>query len=85
MTDTTTPTKQPSTCRIILAFILDFFTAFFVFGYLVASLTGGVTEDGFKLQGMPAFISFALMVAYFVVFNRFLGGTIWKRILKANR
>ncbi len=28
---------------------------------------------------------FALMIAYFVIFNKYLGGTIWKRILKAKR
>ncbi len=85
MTETTTPARQPSTWRIVLAAILDFFTAFWIFGYLVASVSGGRTENGFSLQGMPAFLVFALIVAYFLVFNRFLGGTIWKRILKAKR
>ena len=85
MTETATPSSQPATWRIVLAFILDFFTAFWVFGFLVAIVFGGRTEDGFQLNGMPAFLSFALMVAYFVVFNKFLGGTIWKRILKAKR
>ena len=43
------------------------------------------TEEGFQLNGLPALILFALIIAYFIVFNRFLGGTIWKRILKAQR
>jgi hypothetical protein len=77
--------KPPATWRIVLAFILDFFTIFWVAGFLVASIFGGKTEEGFQLSGGPAFLCFALMVAYFVVFNKFLGGTIWKRILKARR
>ncbi|KXG86599.1 hypothetical protein [Agrobacterium bohemicum] len=85
MTETTTPARQPSTWRIVLAAILDFFTAFWIFGFIVASVSGGRTEDGFSVQGMPAVLVFALIVAYFLVFNRFLGGTIWKRILRAKR
>ena len=85
MTETTTPARQPSTWRIVLAAILDFFTAFWIFGFIVASISGGRTEDGFSVQGMPALLVFALIVAYFLVFNRFLGGTIWKRILRVKR
>jgi len=76
---------RPATWRIVLAAIFDFLTAFFVLGYIVASIFGGKTEDGFKLDGMPALLLFALIAAYFIVFNRFLGGTIWKRILRARR
>lgn len=75
---------RPATWRIVLAAILDFLTAFFVLGYIVASIFGGKTDDGFKLEGLPALLLFALIVAYFIVFNRFLGGTIWKRILRAS-
>lgn len=85
MTETAPQSSQPATWRIVLAFILDFFTAFWVIGFLIASLFGGRTENGFQLDGMPALLAFVLMFAYFIVFNRFLGGTIWKRILKAKR
>lgn len=81
--DSTNEPKRPSTWRIVLAFILDFFMVFWVFGLLVASIFGGTTEGGFNLSGGPAILLFALMIAYFVIFNRYLGGTIWKRILKA--
>lgn len=77
--------QGPSTWRIVLAAILDFLTAFFVLGYLIASTFGGRTEEGFNLQGGTALLMMALIVAYFVVFNKFLGGTIWKRILRAQR
>jgi len=78
------PTERPiAHWRIILAAVLDFFTAFFVIGYAVALVTGGTTADGFQLNGLPALISFALIVAYFWVGRKYLGGTPWQRILKA--
>ncbi|SFB44171.1 RDD family protein [Rhizobium sp. NFR07] len=85
MSDVAITPKAPSTWRIVLAAILDFFTIFWVAGLAVAWLFGGMTDNGFSLDGGPAFLCFALMVAYFVVFNKYLGGTIWKRILKAKR
>jgi hypothetical protein len=79
------PRPQPATWRIVLAAILDFLTAFSVLGYLIAAVTGGRTEGGFQLNGWPALLLFALIVVYFVAFNKFLGGTIWKWILSARR
>jgi len=76
-------TKPAATWRKVLAGILDFFSIFFVGGYVIGELTGNVTEDGFKLQGLPAFLLFALIIAYFVVGRKYLGGTIWQRILRA--
>jgi len=75
----------PATWRLVLAAILDFITAFSVLGYLVARATGGLTENGFQLTGMPALLLFALIIAYFVIFNKFLGGTIWRWILGARK
>lgn len=74
---------RPATWRVVLAFILDLLMAFVVIGFLVAWMFGGLTEEGFNLTGGPAFLLFGLIIAYFVIFNRFLGGTIWKRILRA--
>lgn len=81
----TTQTAGPASWRIILAFLLDLVTAFLVLGFAVASVTGDRTEGGFQLNGLPAVVLFGLIIAYFIVFNSFLGGTIWKRILKAQR
>ncbi|MDR6588212.1 hypothetical protein [Agrobacterium tumefaciens] len=64
MTDETVQPKQPATWRIILAFFLDFWTAFFAAGFLVATVAGGRTPEGFALNGAPAFIAFALIIAY---------------------
>jgi hypothetical protein len=68
--------------RKVVAAILDFFTIFFVGGFIIARLTGGTTDGGFNLQGLPAIILFGLIVAYFWVGYRYAGGTIWQRILK---
>jgi hypothetical protein len=78
MTDIVQPA---STWRKVLAGILDTFTIFFVLGYTIAQLTGGVTNEGFKLEGLPALVLFALIAVYFVAGTKYLGGTIWQRIL----
>jgi len=85
LSDDTVQPKQPATWRIILAFFLDFWTAFFAAGFLVATVAGGRTPEGFSLNGTPAFVAFGLMIAYFVVLGRFFGGTLWQRLLKARR
>ena len=57
------------------------FTAFWMPGFLVASILGGRTENGFELNGLSAIVFFTS----FVVFNKHLGGTISNRLLKAKR
>jgi hypothetical protein len=79
---TMTDATKPANWRIILAFILDLFTSFFVLGFIVAWLTGGLTGTGFQLNGLPALILFALMIAYFWL-NKRLGWRLWWRLLKA--
>ena len=68
--------------RIMLAHVMDFFTTFFGFGFLLAALTGGINDGGFKLEGVPAFLCFGLIAAYFWIGTKYLGGTIWQRILR---
>lgn len=75
------PIKQTSTARKVFAAILDFLFIFIVGGYVVARLTGGATDEGFELNGMPAFAVFGIVVLYFIVFSRFLGGTLFQRLL----
>ena len=79
-----TPEKAPL-WRRILAAILDLALAFGGGGYAIATLTGDTTENGFELNGMPALILLALVIGYFVIFTKFLGGTIFQRILGATR
>ena len=76
-------TKPVATWRKILAGIFDFLTVFFIGGYVIGKATGNMTDDGFKLEGLPALLLFALIVVYFVVGRKYLGGTIWQRVLRA--
>lgn len=73
-----------ATWRIILAGILDFGTVFGIGGYAIARFTGNTTESGFQLNGLPAVVLFAVIIGYFVA-GRYLGGTLWQRILRARR
>ncbi len=68
--------------RKVVAAILDFFTVFLIGGYIIAKLTGNTSEGGFELNGMPALILFAILIAYFWLGSRYAGGTIWQRILR---
>ena len=45
--------------------------------------TGNTTESGFDLKGGPAFVVFAIIILYFILFTRYLGGTIFQRLLGA--
>ncbi|ALA18282.1 MULTISPECIES: hypothetical protein [unclassified Chelatococcus] len=72
--------------RCVFSFLLDFLTAFFGLGIAVALFSGrGVETEGasfnFNLSGLSAVAFFLLFFGYFIIFNRFLGGTIWRRIL----
>lgn len=73
--------KPVATWRKVVAAILDFIFVFAIAGYAIGYMTGSLTEGGFNLQGGPAFILFAIVILYFVVFTRFLGGTVWQRLL----
>ena len=73
--------KPVATWRRIVAAILDFVTVFFGGGYAIGAMTGDLTAEGFKLEGMPALALLALTVIYFVAGSKYLGGTIWQRVL----
>ncbi|MFO1201330.1 MAG: hypothetical protein U1E58_01695 [Tabrizicola sp.] len=70
---------RPKTWKVVTAAILDFLLIFFVGGYLIALLTGGITDGGFRLSGIPALGLFALIFLYFWGMKR-LGGTLFKRV-----
>jgi hypothetical protein len=82
---TSEPAKPAAVWKRVVAAILDFFTAFFVFGWLIAKYTGETTESGFDLQGGPAIALFVLIVAYFFIGRRHAGGTLWDRIFRIGR
>ena len=77
-----TQPRKAKTCRKVFASIFDFVMAFWIFGYPIAYLTGGLSSDGFSLKGLPAIFLFALVAAYFVIFNLFFRGTIWRHIFR---
>lgn len=76
---------RAATWKRVLASILDFFTVFFVAGYVIGLLTGNTTSTGFKLDGAPALALFAVIIAYFYFGRRHAGGTLWDRILRIGR
>ncbi len=76
-----TDVQAVATWRKVVAAILDFLTVFFAGGYAIAYLTGNLTKEGFSLQGGPALILITILVVYFVVGSKYLGGTIWQRAL----
>ena len=75
------PRRPAGAWRKVAAAALDFFFAFFIAGFFVGYLTGNLTKGGFELSGVPALVVFAAIALYFVVFAKFLGGTVWQRVL----
>ena len=73
--------KQVSTWRKVVAAILDFLFVMFAAGYAIGYMTGNLTDEGFNLKGGPALLLFAIIVLYFVIFSRYLGGTLFQRLL----
>jgi len=77
MSDSTVEDQpEVSNVRIAGAFLLDFFTIFFVAGYAVARLNGSA-----YLGGKTALIAVAVAIAYFVI-GKYAGGTLWQRIIR---
>ena len=73
--------KPVATWRKVVAAILDFLFVMFIGGYAIGYLTGNLTDEGFNLNGGPALILFAIIILYFVIFTRYLGGTVFQRLL----
>jgi hypothetical protein len=73
--------KPAATWRKVVAAILDFIFVFAIAGYAIAHFTGNTTDEGFELKGGPALLLFAIVILYFIVFRRFLGGTVFQRLL----
>jgi uncharacterized RDD family membrane protein YckC len=83
MSDQPPPLAPKPFWRRGLAGFLDFLTVFLVGGYVIGKFTGETTDDGFRLDGVPALILFVLIVLYFYLGWKKLGGTLWQRILGA--
>ena len=88
MTDAAPGTQEPRPAAVwkrVVASILDFLTVFLVGGYVIGAVTGNTTSEGFQLSGWPALLLFAIVVVYFYVGRRRLGGTLWDRIFRISR
>jgi DMSO reductase anchor subunit len=77
-------TSVPTWKKIVAAF-LDFMTIFFAGGFAIGAATGQNTPEGFNLTGVSALLLFALIFLYFFAGSKYLGGTIWQRILGTRR
>ena len=51
-------------------------------GYFIAWLTNNITDDGFSLSGGLTFVLFAVIIGYFLIAQRYRGGSLWRRILR---
>jgi hypothetical protein len=76
---------RAATWKRVVAAILDFFTIFFVAGYVIANVTGETTEGGFSLNGASALVLLVVIVAYFWIGRKYAGGTLWDRMLRIGR
>lgn len=83
------PAEKPdwpsSSWLVAIANLLDFFTVFLPSAYAVAYACGTVRHGGMSLAGIPMLIVLAIVAGYFFVFRRYLGETIWARILRIRR
>jgi hypothetical protein len=80
------PVRPAFVWKRVVASILDFFTVFLVAGYLIGAATGDITPGGtFNLNGWPALLLFAIIIAYFFFGRRYAGGTLWDRIFRIGR
>ncbi|WP_439572330.1 RDD family protein [Phreatobacter sp.] len=77
------PTRT-ATWRVVVAYLIDIFGGFLVFGYVIGLIFGGATDKGFSLQGWRAILLFVVLAAYVIGANRYIGGTIGKRIMRVS-
>jgi len=79
----TSPRKPAGAVRKVFAAILDFIFIFWGAGLTIGYFSGNLAGSGFKLSGSPALLLYAVIILYFVIFRRHLGGTLFQRLLRA--
>lgn len=76
--------KPVPTWKVVLAFLLDLYAAFYFFGCLIAWWTDkleiGFFNFSFDLEGVSALVLYSLILAYFIVMNKFFNGTFGRKI-----
>jgi hypothetical protein len=66
-----------------LAGFLDFVTVFWVGGYVIGAMSAETTTEGFNLTGSAALMLLGLILLYFYLGWKVVGGTIWQRVFGA--
>ena len=66
--------------RRAVAVLIDSILLFIV-GYLIAFAAGGTTQDGFNVQGGPAFLWLAIGLAYYIIMEALSGATLGKKAM----
>lgn len=66
--------------RRAVAILIDSVLLFIV-GYAIAYATGRTTSEGFNIQGGPAFLWLAIVLAYYIVMEKMWGATLGKRAM----
>ena len=66
--------------RRAVAVLIDSILLFIV-GYLIAFATGGTTQEGFNIQGGPAFVWLGIGLAYYIIMEAVSGATLGKKAM----
>jgi len=75
--------KKVPVWKRVLAFVIDFVAVYLIFGFIIGYFTDQLITDGigFDLEGGSAILFFVLIIAYFIIMNKWCGGTIAKKLL----
>jgi len=65
-----------------VAFFIDLVGSFLIIGYVVARMSGSATSSSFSLTGWYLILTEFLAYLYFMIFDRYFGGTLGKRLFK---
>jgi len=75
--------KPPLLVRVV-AFFIDLVIALVAALVISSLVVGQKTSNGFTLTGWRGAVPLILIVLYFFVMNKYLGGTLAKRMLRIN-
>jgi uncharacterized RDD family membrane protein YckC len=65
-----------------VAFFIDLVGSYLIFGYIIGLIDSGATANSISYNGWYDVIAIVLVYLYFFTFDRYLGGTLGKRIFR---
>jgi len=65
-----------------IAFFIDLVGSFLIFGYIIALVDGTVTANSVSLSGWYEIFAIVLVYLYYFTFDRYLGGTLGKKLFR---